>query len=158
MIPRNEKGQFVKTNYDKFHHGYKVIYKPDHPFSRSNGYVYEHVLVAEEKLGRSLRRGEVVHHIDENKLNNNPDNLMIFSSHAEHSQYHWDHRDHKLKTQDGRLLSYEDIAKESGVSYLTAYQRIKVLHWSVDEVLQGHRNGKRPYRYKRIAEEIRNNG
>lgn len=38
---------------------------------------HEHRVVAEQMLGRPLRRGEVVHHIDENKHNNDPGNLMI---------------------------------------------------------------------------------
>ena len=33
---------------------------------------HEHRLVAEEKLGRPLRKGEVVHHIDGDYKNNDP--------------------------------------------------------------------------------------
>jgi hypothetical protein len=36
-----------------------------------------HRYVAEKALGRSLKNGEVVHHIDFNKLNNEPTNLVI---------------------------------------------------------------------------------
>lgn len=50
--------------------------------------VHEHRLVAEKKIGRKLKPGEVVHHIDRNKRNNAPDNLMIFSSQAEHAAWH----------------------------------------------------------------------
>lgn len=49
---------------------------------------HEHRVVAEEKIGRSLKKGEVVHHIDGNRLNNNPENLMVFSSQAEHAAQH----------------------------------------------------------------------
>jgi hypothetical protein len=38
---------------------------------------HEHRVVAETMLGRPLQRGEVVHHQDENKLNNDPSNLLI---------------------------------------------------------------------------------
>lgn len=34
-------------------------------------------LVLEEKLGRELQHNEQVHHIDEDPLNNNPDNLKV---------------------------------------------------------------------------------
>lgn len=50
---------------------------------------HTHRIVAEEKLGRELRKGEVVHHIDENKRNNSPDNLMVLSSQAEHFRIHF---------------------------------------------------------------------
>lgn len=49
---------------------------------------HTHRIVAEQKLGRPLRKGEVVHHIDGNKRNNDPDNLMIFGSQAEHARWH----------------------------------------------------------------------
>jgi hypothetical protein len=49
--------------------------------------VYEHRLVMEQKLGRTLRPGEVVHHIDADRANNDPDNLMVFASNGEHLRY-----------------------------------------------------------------------
>ena len=50
--------------------------------------VHTHRIVAAEKLGRPLLKGEVVHHKDENKLNNHPDNLQVFASQAEHARHH----------------------------------------------------------------------
>jgi hypothetical protein len=44
----------------------------------------EHRIVMEEKLGRPLRKGEVVHHIDGDKANNDPSNLILFPSNSEH--------------------------------------------------------------------------
>jgi len=43
-----------------------------------------HVVKMEEQIGRRLKRGECVHHIDENKLNNDLSNLalMTVSAHA----------------------------------------------------------------------------
>jgi len=49
---------------------------------------HEHRIVAEQMLGRPLRPGEVVHHIDGNKRNNAPENLMVFASQAEHALWH----------------------------------------------------------------------
>lgn len=49
---------------------------------------HTHRIVAEEKLGRPLKPGEVVHHIDGNKRNNHPDNLQILESQAEHAKIH----------------------------------------------------------------------
>jgi len=71
--------------------GYLCRYNPDHPRSHPNGYVYEHILIVEKVLGRSLTLKEVVHHIDGNKLNNNPDNLQIMSSQSEHRKAHQKH-------------------------------------------------------------------
>lgn len=50
---------------------------------------HEHRVVAEALLGRPLRKGEVVHHIDHNKRNNAPENLMVFSSQADHANFHF---------------------------------------------------------------------
>ena len=45
-------------------------------------------VVAEQMLGRSLRPGEVVHHIDGNKQNNEPSNLHVFANAQEHLAHH----------------------------------------------------------------------
>ena len=54
---------------------------------------HEHRCVAEKMLGRPLKDTEVVHHIDGNKRNNTPENLMIFESQAEHARWHAQHGD-----------------------------------------------------------------
>ena len=50
--------------------------------------VYLHRVVAEETVDRKLRPGEVVHHLDEDKSNNSPENLVICSSASVHRRYH----------------------------------------------------------------------
>ena len=65
---------------------YKVASRFTYDDNRT--FVREHVLVAEKMLGRKLNNGEVVHHKDRNKSNNDPSNLMIFASKADHSAYH----------------------------------------------------------------------
>lgn len=54
----------------------------------AQGVVYEHQLIAEDMLGRELKDGEVVHHKDENRHNNSPDNLMVFKTKSDHTAYH----------------------------------------------------------------------
>ena len=49
---------------------------------------HTHRIMAEIKLGRPLGPGEVVHHKDENILNNHPDNLQVLPSQAEHARLH----------------------------------------------------------------------
>ena len=64
--------------------GYWYIYCPDHPNATKKHRVAEHRLVMEEKLGRFLLKSEVVHHIDGNSQNNDPSNLIVFQTNAEH--------------------------------------------------------------------------
>ncbi len=68
--------------------GYVQIQMPGHPFADHKGYVREHRLVVEQKIGRYLRPEEVVHHIDGDKQNNKIGNLMLFSTHRKHLQFH----------------------------------------------------------------------
>lgn len=55
-----------------------------------------HRLVASIKLGRSLKKGEVVHHKNHNKQDNRPKNLQIFKSQSEHMKHHWKQRKRKI--------------------------------------------------------------
>jgi len=51
---------------------------------------HEHRVVAEEMLGRPLAPGEIVHHIDRDGRNNDPTNLVVLGSRAEHIEEHRD--------------------------------------------------------------------
>lgn len=68
--------------------GYLFLLKPEHLFCNSNGYYPEHRLIMEKKIGRILKREERIHHVDENKLNNSPENLMLFKNVSEHMKFH----------------------------------------------------------------------
>ena len=85
------KGGMVKTG-----DGYLRIYHPFHPNVKGN-HVLQHRLVMEHLLGRYLRRNEIVHHRNGNKLDNRPENLVVVSS-SYHSKLHWkdgSHHSHK---------------------------------------------------------------
>jgi len=62
---------------------------PEHPHAIGSKklYVAEHRLAMEKTLGRYLTKNEVVHHRDENTLNNSLDNLQLMEA-KEHMQYH----------------------------------------------------------------------
>ena len=52
---------------------------------------HEHRVIAEQILGRKLHSGEIVHHINRDKRDNRPENLIIFPSQAEHAKWHKEH-------------------------------------------------------------------
>lgn len=68
--------------------GYVNEYLPNHHRATTNGMVYSHILRAEEKLGRPLKDEEVVHHINHNRGDNSPENILVFASNADHSAFH----------------------------------------------------------------------
>jgi len=69
--------------------GYKIQFVgKEHHLADVNGYAYEHRIVAEEKIGRRLIKGEIVHHLDENRLNNDPENLSVEPSRWHHNAKH----------------------------------------------------------------------
>jgi hypothetical protein len=55
------------------------------------GRYYEHRLVAEVKLGRSLLPGETVHHANKDGFDNRPDNIWVFRTNSDHARYHKTH-------------------------------------------------------------------
>ena len=64
--------------------GYIHIYKPDHPYANSDGYVAEHRLIMEEHLGCHLTPDEVVHHTNGLRWDNRIENLEVLDKHQHH--------------------------------------------------------------------------
>lgn len=58
--------------------GYVMVLDKTHHRAQANGYVYEHIVIMEEKLGRKLIVGENVHHINGVKDDNSPNNLELW--------------------------------------------------------------------------------
>lgn len=86
--------------------GYPVIYMPDHPRAKSSGYVRQHIIEMEKMIGRTPTKEEEIHHIDLDKDNNTPKNLLLLENHREHMSIHKQLVDalHSigLKRDDGR--------------------------------------------------------
>ena len=60
--------------------GYVMVHVPGHPRATSGPYIFEHILVAEDLLGRYLRDGETVHHRNGVRDDNRPENLELWTS------------------------------------------------------------------------------
>ncbi len=94
--PHNFKGR-ITTNF-----GYVMVWRPDHPFAQRSGRIQEHRVVLEEHLRavdptsvhlvevegvRYLRPDVEVHHLDHDKANNHPGNLLPMSK-SDHAAFH----------------------------------------------------------------------
>lgn len=95
-----------------------VVFRPQKRFGKDNhfyrgggrkktdgGYIkvlingrwrFEHRVVMECKLGRALTSDEVVHHINEVKDDNRPDNLEIMTPAAHNKHHHKERRERRL--------------------------------------------------------------
>ena len=68
--------------------GYVRVYAPMHPEANTRGYVYEHRLIAEEKiLFRRLANNEIVHHKNGVRWDNRIENLEVMD-YKDHSKLH----------------------------------------------------------------------
>lgn len=70
---------------------YRVIYMPNHPRAMKsknwNGYIYEHIMLAEKFMKRPLKKNEVVHHLDEDRTNNRTGNIIVLER-SQHTKLH----------------------------------------------------------------------
>lgn len=76
--------------------GYIYTYFPRHPKSTKDGYIMEHILVMERIINRCLNDDECVHHINEKRNDNRPENLKLMTK-SSHMSYHMKKRWAKKK-------------------------------------------------------------
>lgn len=69
-------------------YGYVKLMCSGHPRADRDGYVFEHVLIAEKAFGGHLPEKAEVHHFDENKSNNSNRNLVICEDRSYHRLLH----------------------------------------------------------------------
>lgn len=73
-----------------------------------NKRIREHRLVMENKLGRKLKQGEVVHHINGNPTDNRIENLVLCKTHGQHTAKY-----HPLKRLNGKFIKNGDNLRET---------------------------------------------
>lgn len=83
LNPNWKGGRVVASN------GYVLVkVGKSHHLADVRGYAYEHRVVAEKVIGRRLKAGEQIHHVNGNKQDNKPENLEVVSGIAEHRVRH----------------------------------------------------------------------
>ena len=99
----------------KFHsRGYVMVYEPLHPSCDRHGYMFEHILILEKKLGRYLYAHEECHHLNEIKSDNRPENLVALTK-GDHTRLHGSGRkwssDRLWKMRKGQEFACEKCGK-----------------------------------------------
>lgn len=120
---RKDAGSHVRAD------GYVMEYCPEHPACTKRGYVMQHRLVMEVHLGRYLTGREVVHHLDENRQNNAPENLELASNHSAHLVEH-----HKLRRKDSNpefAAALTKLATDPQCSVKQAAKTLCVSHQTI---------------------------
>lgn len=114
--------------------GYVLVYMPEHPAARKNGYVLEHRLAMEQHIGRVLTDEEVVHH-KARKDDNESEYIELFTSNGEHLRFELSRLRNKgepYKQKDFLMLEYieknrslTDIGNQFGVSIQAVSRFVK---------------------------------
>jgi len=87
--------------------GYRLLKKKEHPRANGRGYVMEHILIAEQKLGRPLAPDEVVHHLNGIKYDNREENLFVMPRRKHSPKLVENALRTRIRELEGRLTFYE---------------------------------------------------
>lgn len=86
------------------HSGYRYVSAPGHPNASKHGWLAEHRKVMSDHLGRPLVKGENVHHMNGDKLDNRFENLELWTTSQPKGQRVTD----KLRWARELIALYED--------------------------------------------------
>ncbi len=81
--------------------GYVYIYKPEHPFCGSTGYVKRSRFIMGKYLKRDVLPKEIIHHKNEIKDDDRIENLQLFDNIKGHSSYHGQLKKHSYSNHEG---------------------------------------------------------
>jgi flagellar basal body rod protein FlgC len=112
--------------------GYVLVYMPEHPSARKDGYILEHRLIMEQRIGRLLTKKEVVHH--RGKKNDN-ENTKLFSSNGDHLKVElsalrdkgepYKRKDFLIKEYIKKNRSLADIGDQFGVTVQAVFRFVR---------------------------------
>lgn len=120
--------------------GYWYVLDHSHPGANADGYVKRATLVLESSLGRFLEQGELAHHLDEDKTNDEISNLQLMTV-GEHTRLHHKRKpcaiggplrrvvwpsDEELLRQ-AQIYSVRKLGQLLGVSGSAVWQRLRKL-------------------------------
>lgn len=112
---KGDKNASWKSDEKISNYGYRLISCLDHPFRTHDDFVFEHRLVAEQYLlteensvevdgKRYLKPEYAFHHIDGDRLNNDPSNLLVLTK-GEHTALHNKLKQRKRDAKTSRFVS-----------------------------------------------------
>jgi hypothetical protein len=117
------KSIFVKSqnygnkSFRKRDHGNHVLVNmPEHPRADHHGRVYEHVIVAGNKIGRNIKPTERIHHINCVKDDNSPENLFVCADNKEHLLIHGSLNRCVKELMDLGVLKFNETEKKYEVN------------------------------------------
>lgn len=96
--------KFHKTAQERTHKtGFVYIYKPDNPMADRRGWIAKHRYVMSEILNRPLARYEFIHHINRNRSDNTPENLLLLTRGSHNIIHKKDEVKHFKRDKNGKF-------------------------------------------------------
>lgn len=83
----------------------EIKVKKGHHLAHSLVWAFEHRIIAEQKIGRKLTTEEQVHHINEDRTDNRPENLKVVIGNKGHKVYHRKRNDLRMPDEYNPMIS-----------------------------------------------------